>query len=190
MCYISATNRSLRQVQICYLTGSAWRCVCSGYKVRDRHGKPLPPNSTLCMLYLAVWDDFCWFCFSYIISRTIPPPHSSSCGCGRCRIGRYLRYDFDSMAIRWRYVRHDTGFAHWRLSTQIVCTASTWRCHELYEKQYLSADDSVHTLLNQLKYIQQKIIVPGPPNLFLMFSHTRSILSVRNFQPTKCTIVC
>jgi hypothetical protein len=144
---ILAFVRSLRQVQIRYRTGSAWRCVCSGCKVRDRHGKPHPPNSNLRMglLYSAKWDEFLLVLFFIRHQPAAAPTIVLSVAEAALTLD-YLRCDFDSMAFRWRNIRHVMCFAHRRRSTQMVCTASTWICHKCYQKQYLRIHDSKPTL--------------------------------------------
>lgn len=147
-CCILAFVRSLRQAQIRYRTGSAWRCVCSGCKVRDRHGKPLPPNSNLRMglLYSAKWDEFLLVLFVTLHPPSAAPPIVLSVA----EATLTLDANCDTISIRWQFddETYDTltFFAHRRRSTQTVCAASTWICHKCYQKQYLRIHDSKPTL--------------------------------------------
>jgi len=100
-CCILVSICSLRQVQIRYRTGSAWRCACSGCKVRDRLGKPHPPNWNLRMdlLYSAKWDRFLLVVFFIRHQPSAAPPivHSMA------EAALTLDATCDTISIGWQF---------------------------------------------------------------------------------------
>lgn len=92
---------SLRQVQIRYRTGSAWRCVCSGCKVKDRLAKPHPPNWNLRMglFYSAKWDGFLLVLFFIRHQPSAAPPRVHSVA----EAALTLDDTCDAISIGWQF---------------------------------------------------------------------------------------